>query len=149
MNIVSSGQANLRYYRTLIYDDSAQCSMARQRSSGSRSRNTRREHEPIEDDITPSTSLGRLPEWDERTLFFAPVHHISERVRQGTKPGRTRHHGSDYDGLGDLYRMYIARDLETRLLWESCGLATLFETSEAMVASSGGHHVVRALVEFF
>src|SRR6188472_3407163 len=118
--------------------------MARQRGSGSRSRNTRREHEPVEDDVTPSTSLGRLPEWDERTLFFAPVHHISERVRQVIKPGRTRHHGSSCDGLGDLYRMYIARDLETRLLWESCELATLFETSEAMIASSGGHHVVRA-----
>ncbi|XP_021743248.1 protein MAINTENANCE OF MERISTEMS-like [Chenopodium quinoa] len=45
--------------------------------------------------------------------------------------------------------MYTAMDLETRLLWESCGLATLFETSEAMVSSCGGHHIVRALLEFF
>src|SRR6187397_3489790 len=110
--------------------------MARQRGSGSRSRNTRREHEPVEDDVTPSTSLGRLPEWDERTLFFAPVHHISERVRRGITVGRMRYHGSGCDGLGDLYKMYIAGDLETRLLWESCGLTILFETSEAMVASS-------------
>src|SRR6187397_2543627 len=123
--------------------------MARQRGSGSRSRNTRREHEPVEDDVTPSTSLGRLPEWDERTLFFAPVHHISERVRRGITVGRTRCHGSGCDGLRDLYKMCIARDVETKLLWESCGLAALYDTSEAMVASNGGHHIVRALVEFF
>ena len=83
----------------------------------------------MENDTTPSTSLGQFLEWDEQTLFVAPVHHISERVRWGITVGRTRCHGFGCDGLGDLYKMYIARDVETRLLWESCGLAALYETS--------------------
>ncbi|XP_021736157.1 protein MAINTENANCE OF MERISTEMS-like [Chenopodium quinoa] len=45
--------------------------------------------------------------------------------------------------------MYIGIDEEARLLWESCRLTALFESSEAIIASSGGHHVTRVLVEFF
>ena len=62
---------------------------------------------------------------------------------------RTLYHGSGCSTLGDLYNMYIGIDGEVRFLLESCGLTALIETSEAMIASSGGQHVARALVEYF
>ena len=125
--------------------------MARRRGSGSRSRDTRREDEPTsEGEDVPSTSrLGLMPDWDERTLFHAPVHHLSERIRRGLASGRTRSHGSGNSTIISLYDNFICRDEGLRRLWESCGLTPLLQATRAMFSYDGGNLVVRALVEFF
>ena len=104
--------------------------MSRRRGSSSRSRQAHREDKPV--DKGTSTSLGKFPEWDERTLYFAPEFHISEWVRIGMAGDRVRCHDSGNGAIGSLYDLHFRDNNELRELRDSYGLTPLLQATRAM-----------------
>ena len=89
--------------------------MARHRGSGSHSRDAHREDELVDTCEGASTSWGKFLKWDERTLYFAPLFHISERLRLEMTGDRIRCHGLGNAALiGQIYDLYFCNHIELR-----------------------------------